>query len=85
MKTSQNPYLVVDAGNTNIKICEVINDEISAIEIFNELEEVLMRVRNQHVILISVVNHLVKEKLQNTCKTLFEIKYNVKMPFSSAY
>ena len=85
MKTSQNPYLVVDAGNTNIKICEVINDEISAIEIFNELEEVLIRVKNQHLILISVVSPIVKKKLQNACQTLFEITYNVKMPFSSAY
>ena len=85
MKTSQNPYLVVDAGNTNIKTCTISDDEISVVEIFNELEEVLIRVRNQDLILISVVNPLVKEKLQNVCKTLYEIKYNVKMPFSSAY
>ncbi|MDB3905596.1 type III pantothenate kinase [Crocinitomicaceae bacterium] len=85
MKTSQNPYLVVDAGNSNIKICEVFNDEISAVEIFNELEEVLIRIRNKHLILISVVNSIVKQKIQTACKTLFEIKYNDKMPFSSAY
>ncbi len=85
MKMSQNPYLVVDAGNTNIKICAIFDDEISEVEIFNNLDDVLIRVRNQHLVLISVVTPLVKEKLQNTCKTLFEIKYNVKMPFASAY
>jgi len=85
MKMSQNAYLVVDAGNTNIKICEVFGDEISDFETFNDLDKVLVRVKNLHVVLISVVNPMVKEKIQKVCKSLFEIKNNVKMPFSSAY
>ena len=85
MKMSQNAYLVVDAGNTNIKICEVFGDEISNFEMFNDLDKVLVRVKNLHVVLISVINPMVKEKIQKVCKSLFEIKNNVKMPFSSAY
>ena len=85
MKMSQNPYLVVDAGNTNIKICEVFGDEISDFETFNDLDKVLVRVKNLNIILISVVNPIVKEKIQEVCKSLFEIKNNIKMPFPSSY
>ena len=85
MQKRQNAYLVVDAGNTNIKICEVFGDDISMIEVFNEMDQALLRVKDQQLVLTSVLGSSAKERLQQACKSLFEITYDTKLPFSSAY
>ncbi len=85
MQKRQNAYLVADAGNTNIKLCEVFEDEISAIEVYNSLENVLSRVNDQDLILTSVLDSIVEKRLQEVCRSLFIITHDAHLPFSSAY
>lgn len=85
MQKRQNAYLVVDAGNTNIKICEVIGSEFAPIETFSSLEEALIRVKDQHLILTSVLNSTTKNKIEEVCNSVYQINYEQKLPYDSAY
>ena len=85
MQKRQNAYLVVDAGNTNIKICQVIGSEIEPMEVISTLDEALVRVKGQHLVLTSVLDAATKDKLQEECKSVYEINHEHKLPYDSAY
>ena len=65
MQKMENPYLVVDAGNTNIKICEVFGDEFSAIEIFESIDDAVFRIRDKDIIMTSVLDQKLKKVSRN--------------------
>ncbi len=85
MRKIQNPYLVVDAGNTNIKICEVCGDEYSAIEIFESINEAVFRVKDKDIIMTSVLDSKTEVKFREISASTFVITHDIKLPFSSIY
>tara|TARA_Y100001978_G_scaffold27206_1_gene23223 strand:- start:5656 stop:6378 length:723 start_codon:yes stop_codon:yes gene_type:complete len=85
MQTTQKAYWVVDAGNTNIKICRVENDQIFQIEVFSNIEKGLSRLKNQDVILVSVIKESIHDLLIEHCRSVFLIDHNHNLPFSSSY
>ena len=85
MQMKQKAYWVVDAGNTNIKICRVENHQIIKTEVFLDINEGLSRLENQDVILVSVIEQSLLETLIKECHSVFLIDSAHKLPFSSSY
>ena len=85
MQITQKAYWVLDAGNTNIKICRVENDQIIQMEVFSDIEKGLSRLKNQDVILVSVIKDSIHELLIEHCCSVFLIDYKHNLPFASSY
>jgi len=81
----QKDYFVVDAGNTNMKLCQVIDDEIKSVELFTEVSELCMKVQNSHVVCTSVLEKSISEKLREAAHSLFEVNHKMSLPFQSNY
>jgi type III pantothenate kinase len=75
----------VDAGNTNIKICRVENDQIIEIDVFSDVEKGLLKLKNQDVVLVSVIKESLYVILTEHCRSVFLIDVKQHLPFSSSY
>ena len=82
---NQKAYWVVDAGNTNIKICRVENHQIVQTDVFSDFMEGLSKLEGQDVILVSVIKNSLKEILMKQCRSVFLIDSKNNLPFSSHY
>ena len=85
MQEMQKDYFVVDAGNTNMKLCQVIDHEIRNIELFSDVSELCKTVQSKYVVCTSVLNQSLSEKLSNVAISLFEVSHKVNLPFNSNY
>jgi len=85
MQEMQKDYFVVDAGNTNMKLCQVINHEIRSVELFTKVSELCKKIQNKYVVCSSVLNPTLSEELNRVALSLFEVSHKVNLPFNSNY
>jgi len=85
MQEMQKEFYVVDAGNTNMKLCKVIDHDIKSVELFTEVSELCIKVRHKHVICTSVLEESLSEKLREAALSLFEVNHKTTLPFQSNY
>lgn len=85
MQEMQKDYFVVDAGNTNMKLCQVIDHEIRSVELFSDVSELCKTVQNKYVVCSSVLNSSLSEELKRVALSLFKVNHKVNLPFNSNY
>jgi type III pantothenate kinase len=85
MQEMQKDYFVVDAGNTNMKLCQVIDHEIRSVELFSDVSELCKTVQNKYVVCSSVLNSSLSEELKRVALSFFKVNHKVNLPFNSNY
>lgn len=85
MSTSKNSFVVIDAGNTSIKVAEVKNSKIEMVHRFDEVSSLLPYLSENNVVCASVVHKDFEHLVVSSGGTYHEINHNSKLPYTSQY
>ncbi len=78
-------YFIVDAGNTSIKLCQVINHDPGPVELITDSSELFQKVQKKQVVCTSVLDPSLSLRLEQAAASFFEVSHKVKLPFHSNY
>lgn len=81
----QKDYVIIDAGNTAIKLAVIKNGKLSTVDRFSSLDQIIPFIINKVVVCISVTHQDFKKLVEDNNGLFFQISYNRKLPFISEY
>ena len=85
MFNHEKSYVIIDAGNTSIKLAIIENAKIVEVYRLLSLDEIIPFVLKKTVVCGSVTNHDFKGLVEKHGGVYVQITYSVTLPFKSAY
>ena len=85
MSTSNKSFLIIDAGNTSIKVAQVKNTQIQVVKRFDGISDAIGSISDSFVVCASVLNENFKQLLiKNGCR-FHQLTHQSVLSFKSAY
>jgi len=85
MSTSEKSFLIVDAGNTSIKVAQVKNSQIDSVKRFDHISDAAGYISDAFVVCASVLNENFKELVIKNGGRFHQVTHQSVLPFKSAY
>jgi len=85
MTSSVKPFVIVDAGNTSVKVAHIKNSQIQSVHRFAHVSDALSTISDADVVCASVLNENFKQLFINSGGSFHQITHQSKLPFKSAY
>jgi type III pantothenate kinase len=85
MSTSEKPFVIVDAGNTSIKVAQVKNSRIKRVQRFGHISEAISSIPGADIVCASVLSEDFQQIVSENGGSLHQITYQSLLPFKSAY
>ncbi len=85
MSTSEKPFVIVDAGNTSIKVAQVKNSQIQSVKRFDDISDALGSISDTVVVCASVLNENFKQLVIDKGGQFHQVTHQSALPFESAY
>tara|TARA_B100000902_G_scaffold374153_1_gene402866 strand:+ start:134 stop:856 length:723 start_codon:yes stop_codon:yes gene_type:complete len=85
MTSSVKPFVIVDAGNTSVKVAHIKNSHIQSVHRFAHISDALSTISDADVVCASVLNENFKQLFINSGGSFHQITHQSKLPFKSVY
>ena len=85
MSTSEKPFVIIDAGNTSIKVAHVNNGQIQSVNRYPKLADALGSISDADIVCASVINENFKQLFFERAISFHQITHQSLLPFKSAY
>jgi type III pantothenate kinase len=81
----EKDYVIIDAGNTAIKLAIIRNGKLAKVDRFSSLGQIIPFIANKVVVCISVTHQNFKKLVEEHNGLFFQISHNLQLPFKSEY
>ena len=85
MSTREKSFLIVDAGNTSIKVAQVKNSQIDSVKRFDHILNAVGYISDAFVVCASVLNENFKQLVIKNGGRFHQITHQSVLPFKSVY
>ena len=85
MTSSEKPFVIVDAGNTSVKVAHVKNSQILSVHRFAQVSDALTTISDADVVCASVLNENFRQFFIERGTSFYQITHQSTLPFKSAY
>ena len=85
MTSSEKPFVIVDAGNTSVKVALVKNSQILSVHRFAQVSDALSTISDADVVCASVLNENFRQFFIERGTSFYQITHQSTLPFKSAY
>ena len=85
MTSSEKPFVIVDAGNTSVKVAHVKNSQILSVHRFAQVSDALSTISDADVVCASVLNENFRQFFIERGGSFYQITHQSTLPFKSAY
>ena len=85
MSTSEKSFLIVDAGNTSIKVAQVKNSQIDSVKRFDHISNAVGYISDAFVVCASFLNENFKQLVIKNGGRFHQITHQSVLPFKSVY
>ena len=85
MSISEKPFVILDAGNTSIKVAHVNNGQIQSVNRYPKLADALGSISGADIVCASVLNEDFKQLFFERASGFHQITHQSLLPFKSAY
>ena len=85
MPTSEKSFVIVDAGNTSIKVAQVKNSQIQSVKRYDHISDAVSSISDTVVVCASVLNEDFKQLVIKNGGRFHQITHQSTLPFKSAY
>ena len=85
MTSSEKPFVIVDAGNTSVKVALVKNSQILSVHRFAQVSDALTTISDADVVCASVLNENFRQFFIERGTSFYQITHQSTLPFKSAY
>ena len=85
MPTSEKSFVIVDAGNTSVKVAHVKNGQIQSLNRYRKLSDALGSISDANIVCASVLNEDFKQLFSDSKGSFHQITHQSLLPFKSAY
>ena len=85
MTSSEKPFVIVDAGNTSVKVALVKNSQILSVHRFAQVSDALTTISDADVVCASVLNENFRQFFIERGVSFYQITHQSTLPFKSAY
>ena len=85
MTSSEKPFVIVDAGNTSVKVAHVKNSQILSVHRFAQVSDALTTISDADVVCASVLNENFRQFFIERGVSFYQITHQSTLPFKSAY
>ena len=85
MTSSEKPFVIVDAGNTSVKVAHVKNSQILSVHRFAQVSDALTTISDADVVCASVLNENFRQFFIERGVSFYQITHQSTLPYKSAY
>jgi len=85
MTSSEKPFVIVDAGNTSVKVALVKNSQILSVHRFAQVSDALSTISDADVVCASVLNENFRQFFIERGVSFYQITHQSTLPYKSAY